>query len=558
MNAQKPNPVFRLFPSLTDVAFLMPIVFLFVRMDGAKTMLGDGDTGFHIRTGEWILANGRVPHQDLFSFTKAGQPWYAWEWLWDVCFAWLYHHGGLATVVTASIVVIALTIALLFRLVSRYCDNPFLAAGATFLACAGTTIHWLARPHLFTLLFSVILLAVLERVDRGRRRLLFAIPLLMILWTNLHGGFLAGLLILAAYTGGELARALFTPDAGERGVALGNAKWYALTLGGCVAATLVNPYTYHLHVHIYRFFAEPYHLANIIEFQSISFHGGMAIYLEFILLLGAVSAGWLMVKHRNFTAFFLVVGWGHLALYSARNIPILAIVAAPVVAEAMNEMLATLERARIAAWVRRSVSAFRTTALEFGETDRIWRVHALSAAAAAFVALLLLSPNATGKLKAEYDPARYPSKALGLLKADPQARIFADDEWGDYLIFHLYPAQKVFVDGRSDFYGQKFEDQYLDLMRVKYNWEQTLDQYNIDTVVLATKSALASTIKESCQWRSVYDDTIAIVFKRVANSAPGQQKFSTAISGGKGHDPQATKWDRRNLRVTLIERTKGV
>jgi hypothetical protein len=556
--ARGPHPIFRLFPSLTDVAFLMPMVFLFVRMNGAKSMLGDGDTGYHIRTGEWILANGRVPHQDLFSFTKAGQPWYAWEWLWDVCFAWLYQHGGLATVVTVSIVVISLTIALLFRLVSRRCDNPFLAIGATLLACAGTTIHWLARPHLFTLLFSVILLAILDRVERGRRRLLLAIPLLMVAWTNLHGGFLAGILILTAYAGGELMRALFTSDGGERRVAMGKAKWYLATLGACAAATLVNPYTYHLHEHIYRFFTESYHFDNINEFQSISFHGLMGKYLECILLLGAVSAGWLMVKNRNFTALLLVAGWGHLALYSARNIPILAIAAAPIMAQALNEMLAGVERGRVAGWLRRSVAGFRNTALDFGETDGIWRVHALSIAGAALVALLLASPNATGKLKAEYDPQRYPSKALALLKANPDARIFTDDEWGDYLIFNLYPAQKVFVDGRSDFYGQAFEEKYLDLMRVKYDWEQTLDQYNIDTVVLSPSAALASTIKESSQWRSVYDDTVAIVFKRVSKSAPGQQKFSTAISGGKGHDPRAANWDRRNLRVSLITRTKGV
>ena len=61
----------RLLPSLTDVAFLMPLAFLFLRMGGATGMLGDGDTGWHVRTGEWILANGRVPHEDMFSYTQA-------------------------------------------------------------------------------------------------------------------------------------------------------------------------------------------------------------------------------------------------------------------------------------------------------------------------------------------------------------------------------------------------------------------------------------------------------------------------------------------------------
>src|ERR1700692_2632382 len=109
------NPLVRVLPSLTDLAFFGPIVFLFTRMEGVKTMLGDGDTGWHIRTGQWILANGRVPDKDIFSYTKAGETWYAWEWLWDACFAWLYQHGGLATVVTVNIVLLSLTFALLFR-----------------------------------------------------------------------------------------------------------------------------------------------------------------------------------------------------------------------------------------------------------------------------------------------------------------------------------------------------------------------------------------------------------------------------------------------------------
>src|SRR5580693_3403649 len=87
MEAQKSQFAVKLLPSLADFAFLMPIAFLFGRMDGVKTLLGDCDTGWHIRTGEWIIANGWVPVRDIFSFSKPGAPWYAWEWLSDVLFA---------------------------------------------------------------------------------------------------------------------------------------------------------------------------------------------------------------------------------------------------------------------------------------------------------------------------------------------------------------------------------------------------------------------------------------------------------------------------------------
>jgi hypothetical protein len=553
--AKRPSVALRLFPSLTDVAFLMPIVFLFTRMDGAKSMLGDGDTGWHIRTGEWILANGRVPRQDMFSFTKPGQAWYAWEWLWDVCFAWLYQHGAMASVVAASILVLCVTFALLYRLTLRHCSNPFLAIGATFLACVCSVLHWLARPHLVTMLFVVILLMMLERVYQGRARWLLATPVLMILWTNLHGGFLAGLIILAAFTAGEALRAVLAMEAEERGVALQRAKWFGAAGLASAAATLVNPYTYHLHAHIYRFFSEPYHLQNIVEFQSISFHEPAALYLEMLLLLGALSAAWLVVKHRNFVPLVLMVGWAHLALFSARNIPLFAIIAAPFVAQALEEMLHDLECARLARWVGQVVAGFRKTGVEFAKIDRLWRIHAASAAVMAVLTMLLASPTATGKLKPEYDPAHYPSQALSLLRADPDSRIFTGDQWGDYLIYQLYPAHKVFIDGRSDFYGQEFEQKFLDLMSVKYDWQQYLTQYKIDTIVLSPTAPLASAIKESWHWRVVYDDKIAIVFRRA--ELPEHQQFSTEVSG-KDDDPRITKAGQPDFGMAPEKRRKGV
>ena len=87
MQAQESKFAIRLMPSLGDFAFLMPMVFLFGRMEGLKTLLGDCDTGWHIRTGQWIALNRAVPVQDLFSYSKPNGVWYAWEWLSDLIFA---------------------------------------------------------------------------------------------------------------------------------------------------------------------------------------------------------------------------------------------------------------------------------------------------------------------------------------------------------------------------------------------------------------------------------------------------------------------------------------
>src|SRR5579862_1867547 len=146
----------RLLPSMADVAFLMPLAFLFGGMKGARTLLSDGDTGWHLRTGEWILAHGRVPDQDVFSFTRPGRPWFAWEWLWDVVFGWLHLHFGMAAVVLGSCLVLAATFTLLFRTARQRCGNAPIALAMTLIAAAASSGHWLARPHLCTMLFAVV------------------------------------------------------------------------------------------------------------------------------------------------------------------------------------------------------------------------------------------------------------------------------------------------------------------------------------------------------------------------------------------------------------------
>src|SRR4051812_44584368 len=155
MEAARSQFAIRLLPSLTDFAFLVPVAFLFGRMDGVKTLLSDCDTGWHIRTGEWILANHTVPTTDMFSFSKPGAPWFAWEWLSDVGMAQLNAWGGLQAVVLFTILMISVTFAALFLLVRRK-SNPVVAIVITLLATACSSIHWLARPHLFTLLFLVL------------------------------------------------------------------------------------------------------------------------------------------------------------------------------------------------------------------------------------------------------------------------------------------------------------------------------------------------------------------------------------------------------------------
>src|SRR5260370_12103860 len=324
-------------PLLADFAFLMHIAYVLGRMGGVKTLLSDCETGWHIRTGEWIIANGWVPVRDIFSFSKPGAPWYAVWLLADVLFAKLNALGGLQAGVVFTILLLSVTFGALFLLVRRK-SNPIVAVGVTMVAAAGSSIHWLARPHLFTLLFLVLFYAALELVHEGRTRplgvpILAALPAITILWTNLHGGFFIGALMIMAYGGGETLRMVFSPNNEDRWPAWLKARSYFLSALACLAASLINPYTYHLHIHMAQYLRDPWNSQHIMEFLSPSFHNPTAIFFEAMLVL-AVATAVRNLRQGRFTEALLMMVWAHGGLLAARNIPIFLIAAAPPVAAA--------------------------------------------------------------------------------------------------------------------------------------------------------------------------------------------------------------------------------
>ncbi len=527
----------RFLPSLTDVAFLMPLTFLFVKLDGARHLLGDGDTGWHLRTGEWILNHHQVPMTDMFSFSRPGAPWFAWEWLWDVTFALLFRSGGLAAVVLASTLVICLTCASLFRLVRRKCDNGLVAIAVTLLATGGCAIHWLARPHLFTILLFTVALHIADRADAGNTKLLAWLAPLTLLWTNLHGGFFVIFLILLCYIAGNLLNALIERDPVVRHGYLSRTAPWAMTFVACFAATFVNPYGWNLHRHIFAYISDPYLLNHIAEFQSMNFHAPVTVYFEPLVLATLLACGWAL-QRRKFAEVFLSLGWMHLALIAQRNVPLYSIACAPLIGQAITALIRSAKSSPLAEVIGKTAAWFQSASASVEQTDRISRVHLVSVAGFALVALLLFAPQPLNdRFVSAFDPKVFPVNAIPTLTTPETHRIWAQDQWGDYLIYRLYPSTKVFVDGRSDFYGDDFGEDYLRVLDVQEGWDKILDRYGIDTVVISPKLSLSSTLKVSRDWRVVYDDHYAIAFRRIH-----PVKRSPASDGeGSGRDRVITR-----------------
>ena len=416
-----------LVPSLSDLAFLMPILVLFWCTAGVPWLLTDSDTGWHVRTGEWILQNGRIPATDLFSFTKFGQPWFAWEWLSDVSMAAVHRHFGLGGIALLSLLVLGLTSLCIYRSAVEESEHRLIAISFTGLAMAAGTIHWLARPHLVTPLFAAVFCWVLNRVDKrpSGERFLLLLPALTILWVNLHGGFFVGTILLMTYGLGAAAEELFH---GTRENAWVRARKYLFTAGACVVASLVNPYRYRLHIHVAQYLGSSFYFKRISEFQSADFHAFTAAYFETLLVLAIAGAAWHLGKGRLIHVL-LLLSWAHLALFSVRNIPIFAVVSAPGIGLAMRDWLRLLDshwpldwRGKLAASLVELEMGLRVIAN--GRAGRSW--HLAPCLAVLGLALSVSHPGRVKTLHADFDRNRFPAgrawpSPLAVTRTSPRA-----------------------------------------------------------------------------------------------------------------------------------------
>ncbi len=501
-----------LIPTLSDLAFLLPILVLFWSTTGVGWLLSDSDTGWHVRTGEVILQNGRVPAVDPFSFTMSGQPWIAWEWLSDVITALAHHIGGLAGVVWVAMLLLGMTAVVVYKEAVAESGHRLIAISLTWLAMSASTIHWLARPHLVTPLMAAVFCRILNSVEKKQNPArLWNLPLLTILWANLHGGFFVGIALICTYALGTGAEELLLGSTKNLRV---RSRKYLLAAAACALASLVNPYGYRLPLHIAQYLGTSFYFARISEFQSIDFHPVTAAYFETLLILAIAAAVW-QLHSRRLTHALLLLSWSHLALFSARNVPIFAAVAAPSISVAMHEWLES------ETWSR----AFKETLRELeagvqllAKRSRGTARHLAPCFALLLFTVLLAHPHHRKVLRAEFDSSRFPVDAAVFLSEQhlvSPIRLYSSWQWGGYLIYRLWPSLRVFDDGRTDFYGPGFVNEGLRAWDADRDWRRVLDRYQVNTALLPVDSALASVMRERDDWKPVYYDGVAVLFAKV-------------------------------------------
>jgi hypothetical protein len=510
-----------LVPSVADLIFII----LLAAMTGgllAPRLLGDASIGWHIRNGDLILRSHAVTRVDPFSATMNGQPWYAWEWLYDVVIAGAHQWLGLNGVVFLTSVIIATTFALTLRLsLRRGADLP-VSVVLLALSLGASMIHLFARPHVLSWLLTVVWFQILDGSQNavGQGRQLWWLPLLMLLWVNVHGGFVVGFVLLALYllSNGIEYSGCRQQDARAE-LARRLQRLGTVTLASLVAS-LANPYGYRLHIHVYRYLSSRWLMNHIDEFLSPDFHGVAQQCFVLLLLISIVA---LAVGKKPPLAHVLVLLFAaYSGLYASRNLPgsslLLTLLVAPLLSQTVrrgyaNSNLSSTVRAFCSRWEGFGV---RMTAMELNLRGHAWALLAV------IVGLLICmeggSLGAYRWMDAHFDAKKFPVLASDVIvQRDIRDPIFAPDMWGGYLIYRLSPQTKVFVDDRHDFYGEDFFKGYLKTLRLAPDWKAFLDDRKVNWALLPAGSSLANMLEETSGtsgWNIVYRDKTAVLFER--------------------------------------------
>lgn len=499
-------------PCLLDFLFLTLVIWLFLAgPNGWIALLSDGDTGWHIRVGDWMRQHRQFPTQDFFSFSKAGEAWYAWEWLSELLFSYLHEWNGLKGVVWFTGMLIPSYLILVFRHMLWRRTTPLLGLAVLLVLAGSSAIHYLARPHLFTLLFLAASLWLLA-VDREHqsRKLWLLVPL-TVLWTNLHGGFLSLVACLGLFAVGQLLEK-------RQDLALR----YALCALLCLAASLINPYGWHLHQHVIAYLRSDW-IRNVVEeFQSPRFRSEAMYYYEALLLAAfAATAG--LARRGRWSDVCLIVGWAHISLGAVRHVPIFMLVAAP----AICEQFSIWWRELVAAASKRSL--LRT--FDDISKDLVPKLgHGSLWMATPVVVLALLDQPI--KWPKQFPDQKFP---VALVEKHQSSllgkKVLASDEYGDYLLYRFFPQQRVFFDGRSDFFGPSIGNDYIDLMNAAPKWKEIVGKYGFEAALLPAAWPLVEWLKRDPAWQVTAQDKDAVILTRV----PEKRIALPSGTGGLGN-----------------------
>jgi hypothetical protein len=451
------------------LALLIGVILIPAVLGSSATILNDGDVSLHIAAGQWILDHRAIPHTDPFSFTWAGQPWVSFEWLAEVIMAAAYRlagYGGIAALATAAMMTIH---AIIFFNASRFV-RPMTALGVLVAMDVVLVPMMLARPHLLGWVLVGVWTWLMLRAREQDRAPPLAAALLMVVWANLHGSFVMGLLIAAAFALEALVAAAARPRVLRQWLLFGIA---------CVVAVFVNANGVGGVIHPFLV-AQLAHLPLIDEWKPSN---PAVTPFFFAVLAAALLLIWLKRPRLHPVRWVLLGALVALAFLQMRHQAVLAIVAA---------MLLPAGFVKASSKVEGQHSAVRLTA-------------AVIAALVAIRALMPFTPPYT-----EANPWKLIAAVPQELRDQPVLNGYSMG--GPLILSGIRP----YIDGRSDMYGDRF---VADYKRITEGDQQVLAaavrRWNIRWAILPPRyTKLIRLLDRSPGWRRIYKDRVGAVYVR--------------------------------------------
>src|SRR5438093_6628112 len=499
---------------VTSALVLRWLIYMAI-IDMAAVPLLDPDLCWHLANGRLSITTGSIPHVDLYSFSAADHTWVMHEWLTDLSMYLLYQAGGLPLLVALFAGVVAASAVCLYLLLRRSNLHPTLSAVLTLIGTLAGSTAWGARPQLLNMLLTGVLVVGLGYYQRGRLSA-FLLPPFILLWANLHSGFLVGIIIAALFLLGEWFDAYRFP---ATGMPARRRKLFGWAIVAATLLAVVNPSGIQTLLFPLGTLTSPLIQNNIQEWASPDFHSMAGLMFEAIvfLTLGGLATGRVKAPtHEWLWAFALL----YLALASQRNVPLFVIGAAPLAARCAQALLHTLASI-LPAVARRPAAqaALRWTPIRPNRPTAALGVLnlALLVVAVAVMIAYRAVPNLRSADEAAAIASVFPVRAADSLQAvGKPVRIFNYYDYGGYLLWRLYPhGSRIFIDGRVEVYGSGLFSRYLRVSYLADGWPSVIAQTGPDAIVPPRGHPLVGLLEQDPAWQLFSHDRVATVFTRV-------------------------------------------
>lgn len=459
----------------------------------------DPGVGRHLRTAEVILETGQIPRADPLSFTKAGEPWMDFEWAFETTLGELYRAGGLALVCAFCYALFATTVLGVYRTLLQSGLAMTVVLLYTGLAFCTLQLHFSVRPVLFTYLFMALVIEVWRRRIRPLKRDWLFLPVIFVAWANLHAGWLAALVFLGGSLFGRWLDRVTKHVAVEEAPLM---PWIGLTVL-CALVTLINPWGWALHRHIFLMATTLKSAALWDEYLPPNFATPTMSAITVLFIVGVVFMArvfrraplwrWEMALPA---LFFLYEG-----LKAQRHVILLMEVAAVPVA-------CDLEILLHGTWWPH----LRKLLKEFQAKQRLAGGDAWLALIAALVCAALFVRTPIGH-NIEVGKSVTP-KLVAFLKEhlDRYHRPLTTTSNAGPLLWNMRPDFRVSIDDRGDFYGDETVFSFVDMTKGATGWAEKLKKGNYDSAILDPYLHLNKLLPSLPGWKEVYRDDKSVVY----------------------------------------------